>query len=215
MPEVRNKLLPSVSNQVPNVLDQSDVMPFMPNADFFLWFTPVVSRLAIVIALTPMFLCLLWSLGVIDKIVFPITVAYINSLKPFLQLTVSAELAPMMSGMTGILSLVFGVLGIGVSALTIRILRNSNSLCLTVKGISLGTASGVANRANLDSNPTGSNSTGSGTATFAARHGRNDSPAGAVSVIAKNQVIYQERHELDFKQVSSIEIIRPKTTRSN
>ncbi len=210
MPEAKNKLLPSISNQVPNVLDQSDVMPFMPNADFFLWFTPVVSRLAIVIAITPMFLFILGYFGVLNSIVFPLTIAYINSLKPFLQLAVSAELAPMMSGITNVLYLVFGLLGVAVTALTIRILINSNSLCLTVKGISLGTASGVANRANLESKSTGASSP-----TFTAAYGRSEAPVGAVSVIAKNQVIYQERKELNFKQVSSIEIIRPKTTRSN
>lgn len=215
MPEVKNKLLPSISNQVPNVLDQSDVMPFMANADFFLWFTPVVSRLAIVIAITPMFLFILGYFGVLNSIVFPLTIAYINSLKPFLQLAVSAELAPMMSGITNLLYVIFVVLGVAVTSLTIRILLNSNSLCLTVKGISLGTASGVANRANLESNSTGRNSPSGGSPNFAATSGRNDSPAGAVSVIARNQVIYQEKHELDFKQVSSIEIIRPKTTRSN
>ncbi len=59
MPEVKNKLLPSVSNQVPNVLDQSDVMPFMPNADFFLWFTPIASRFAILLFVFPFFLGLL------------------------------------------------------------------------------------------------------------------------------------------------------------
>jgi hypothetical protein len=214
MPEVKNKLLPSVSNQVPNVLDQSDVMPFMPNADFFLWFTPIASRFAILLFVFPFFLYLLGWLGVLDKIVFPLTVAYLNSLKPFLQLAVSAELAPMMSGITNLLYVNFVVLGVAVTTVTIRLLRNSNSLCLTVKGISLGTASRVANGTNL-----GSSSTGAGTPNyspnFAAPYSRNNTPIGAVSVIATNQVIYQERHELDFKQVSSIEIIRPKTTRSN
>lgn len=212
MSEVKNRLLPSVSNQVPNVLDQSDVMPFMPNADFFLWFTPVVSRLAIVIAITPMFLFILGYCGVLNRIVFPLTIAYINSLKPFLQLAVSAELVPMMSGITNLLYLIFVVLGVAVTTLTIRILRNSNSLCLTVKGISLGTASGVANGTNLGSSTTGAPNY---SPDFAAPYSRNNTSLGAVSVIAMNQVIYQERHELDFKQVSSIEIIRPKTTRSN
>ena len=215
MPEVKNKLLPSVSNQVPNVLDQSDVMPFMPNADFFLWFTPIASRIAILLFVFPFFIGMLRYLGVFDRIIFPLAGAYISSLKPFLQLTVSAELAPMMSGITNLLYVIFVVLGVAVTTVTIRLLRNSNSLCLTVKGISLGTASGTANRAHLESNSTGSNSPSGGSPNFAATSGRNDSPAGAVSVIARNQVIYQERHELDFKQVSSIEIIRPKTTRSN
>ena len=215
MPEVKNKLLPSISNQVPNVLDQSDVMPFMPNADFFLWFTPIASRIAILLFVFPFFIGMLRYLGVFDRIVFPLAKAYINCLKPFLQLTVSAELAPMMSGITNLLYVIFVVLGVAVTTVTIRLLLNSNSLCLTVKGISLGTASGVANRANLESNSTGRNSPSGGSPNFAAAAGRNDSPAGAVSVIARNQVIYQEKHELDFKQVSSIEIIRPKTTRSN
>lgn len=215
MPEVKNKLLPSISNQVPNVLDQSDVMPFMPNADFFLWFTPIASRIAILLFVFPFFIGMLRYLGVFDRIVFPLAKAYINCLKPFLQLTVSAELAPMMSGITNLLYVIFVVLGVAVTTVTIRLLLNSNSLCLTVKGISLGTASGVANRANLESNSTGRNSPSGGSPNFAATSGRNDSPAGAVSVIARNQVIYQEKHELDFKQVSSIEIIRPKTTRSN
>lgn len=213
MPEVKNKLLPSVSNQVPNVLDQSDVMPFMPNADFFLWFTPIASRFAILLFVFPFFLGLLRYLGVFDRIVFPLAGAYINCLKPFLLLTVSAELAPMMSGITNLLYVIFVVLGVAVTTVTIRLLRNSNSLCLTVKGISLGTASRVANGTNL-----GSSSTGAGPnycPNFAAPYSRNNTPLGAVSVIATNQVIYQERHELDFKQVSSIEIIRPKTTRSN
>lgn len=232
MTEARDKLLPSVSHQTPNVLDQSDVMAFMPNADFFLWFTPVISRLAIVIALTPMFLFLLGYLGILDKIVFPITIVYINSLKPFLQLAVSAEFAPMMDGMTNLLYLVFGLLGLGVTALTIRILLNSNSLCLTVKGISLGTASSISGNASLVSNSGlsshsgfGSNSgllsssrTGSPTIIGNASDSRIPATGGASSTpssIAKGQVIYQEREELDFKQVTSIEIIRPKTTRSN
>jgi len=215
MPELQNKLLPSVSNQVPNVLDQSDVMPFMPNADFFLWFTPIASRIAILLFVFPFFIGMLRTLGVFDRIIFPLAGAYISSLKPFLQLTVSAELAPMMSGITNLLYVIFVVLGVAVTTVTIRLLRNSNSLCLTVKGISLGTASGTANRAHLESNSTGSNSPSGGSPNFAATSGRNEAQVGAVSVIAKNQVIYQERHELDFKQVSSIEIIRPKTTRSN
>lgn len=215
MPELQNKLLPSVSNQVPNVLDQSDVMPFMPNADFFLWFTPIASRIAILLFVFPFFIGMLRTLGVFDRIVFPLAKAYINCLKPFLQLTVSAELAPMMSGITNLLYVIFVVLGVAVTTVTIRLLSNSNSLCLTVKGISLGTASGTANRAHLESNSTGSKSPSGGSPNFAARSGRNEAPVGDVSVIARNQVIYQERHELDFKQVSSIEIIRPKTTRSN
>jgi hypothetical protein len=244
MTEARDKLLPSVSHQTPNVLDQSDVMAFVPNADFFLWFTPVVSRLAIVIALTPMFLFLLGYLGILDKIVFPITIVYINSLKPFLQLAVSAEFAPMMTGISTLLYLVFGLLGLGVAALTIRILLNSNSLCLTEKGISLGTASSISGNASLVSNSGltnhsdlarhsgfGSNSglfgsfssgspTGSASPTGLsnATESRMAAAGGASSTsssIAKGQVIYQEREELDFKQVTSIEIIRPKTTRSN
>ncbi|MBP9093831.1 serine/threonine protein kinase [bacterium] len=236
MTEARDKLLPTVSHQTPNVLDQSDVIAFMPNADFFLWFTPVVSRLAIVIALTPMFLFLLGYLGILDKIVFPITIVYINSLKPFLQLAVSAEFAPMLDGMTNLLYLTFGLLGLGVAAMTIRILSNSNSLCLTAKGISLGNASSISGNSNLVttsglSNHSGfgnnsgllsSSSNGSPTGTSNgsdSRISKAAEPAGASSStsssITRGQVIYQERDELDFKQVTSIEITRPKTTRSN
>lgn len=238
MTEARDKLLPVVSHQTPNVLDQSDVMAFMPNADFFLWFTPVVSRLAIVIALTPMFLFLLGYLGILDKIVFPITIVYINSLKPFLQLAVSAEFAPMMTGISTLLYLVFGLLGLGVTALTIRILLNSNSLCLTEKGISLGTASSISGNASLVSNSGLTNHSGSSSNSGFGSHSgllsssSSASPTGlsnatesrmaatdrassTSSGTATGQVIYQEREELDFKQVTSIEIIRPKTTRSN
>ncbi len=236
MTEARNKLLPTISHQTPNVLDQSDVMAFMPNADFFLWFTPVVSRLAIVIALTPMFLFLLGYLGILDKIVFPITIVYINSLKPFLQLAVSAEFAPMLDGMTNLLYLIFGLLGLGVAAMTIRILSNSNSLCLTAKGISLGSASSISGNSSLvstsgSSNQSGfgnnssllsSSSSGSPTSTSNTPESRNlkaaEAAGRATSIsasIAKGQVIYQEREELDFKHVTSIDIIRPNTTRSN
>lgn len=247
MTEARDKLLPAVSHQTPNVLDQSDVMAFMPNADFFLWFTPVVSRLAMVIAVAPLFLLILDQIGILKRILFPITIitiAYINSLKPFLQLAVSAEFTPMMTGISTLLYLVFGLLGLGVAALTIRILLNSNSLCLTEKGISLGTASSISGNASLVSNSGltnhsdlarhsgfGSNSglfgsssiggtTGSASPTGLsnATESRMAAAGGASSTsssTAKGQVIYQEREELDFKQVTSIEIIRPKTTRSN
>lgn len=234
-------MLPAISHQTPNVLDQSDVMSFMPNADFFLWFTPVVSKLAIVIALTPMFLFLLGYMGVLNSLVFPLTIAYINSLKPFLQMAVSDQFAPMMYGMTSFLYVVFGLLGIAVTALTIRILSNSNSLCLTAKGISLGTASNISGNSQLQSSSLSSASVSAASVTASAgslnsaaspsslsnlnltntpntiggNHTINSSIGGATSIIAKNQVIYQERDELDFKQVTEIEIIRPKTTRSN
>jgi tRNA A-37 threonylcarbamoyl transferase component Bud32 len=241
MSDTKSKMLPAISHQTPNVLDQSDVMSFMPNADFFLWFTPVVSKLAIVIALTPMFLFLLGYMGVLNSLVFPLTIAYINSLKPFLQMAVSDQFAPMMYGMTSFLYVVFGLLGIAVTALTIRILSNSNSLCLTAKGISLGTASNISGNSQLQSSSlsSASVSAASGIAsagslnsaaspsslsnlnltntpnTIGGNNTINSSIGGATSIIAKNQVIYQERDELDFKQVTEIEIIRPKTTRSN
>lgn len=241
MSDTKSKMLPAISHQTPNVLDQSDVMSFMPNADFFLWFTPVVSKLAIVIALTPMFLFLLGYMGVLNSLVFPLTIAYINSLKPFLQMAVSDQFAPMMYGMTSFLYVVFGLLGIAVTALTIRILSNSNSLCLTAKGISLGTASNISGNSQLQSSSLSSASVSAASVTASAgslnsaaspsslsnlnltntpntiggNHTINSSIGGATSIIAKNQVIYQERDELDFKQVTEIEIIRPKTTRSN
>ncbi len=207
MPEAKNKFLPSIAHQTPNILDQSDVMSFMPNADFFLWFTPVASKLAIVVAITPIFLCALGAVGVLNRLIFPLTIAYINALKPFLQLTVSDQFAPMMTGMTNLVYCIFGLVGLAVMLLTIRILRNENSLCLTVTGISLGTSSSVASSASM--------STSHQLGSLHASSSSVASSAGTTSIIARNQVIYQESRELNFKDVSEIEIVRPKTTKSN
>ncbi len=167
--------LPEIASQTPNLLDSKDVMAYMPRADFFLWFTPTASRLAIITAIAPFFLFILGQIGILQSLIFPLTIAYINSLKPFLQMGISQDMAPLLTGFQSTVILLINCGAGAIAFLTWRILSGANALCLTKKGLSFGTSSGAA----------------------------------------KNQVIYQEKEQLDFSTVTEIEIIRPKATRSN
>ena len=101
------KNLPEIASQTPNLLDSNEVMAYTPRADFFLWFTPTVSRLAIITALTPIFLFFLGYVGILKQLIFPLTIAYLNSLKPFLQMGISQSFAPVMAGLHTLIYLCF------------------------------------------------------------------------------------------------------------
>jgi len=173
LPDLRGNL--EIASQTPNLLNSKDVMAYMPRADFFLWFTPIATRLLIISIAAPFFLYFLGGIGVLQSIVFPLTLLYLNSLKPFLQMGISSDFAPLLAGFQTIISFLLIVFGGAVAYLTIRISNAANALCLTKKGLSFGTSSGAA----------------------------------------REQVIYQEREELDFDSVTAVDVVRPKTTRSN
>jgi tRNA A-37 threonylcarbamoyl transferase component Bud32 len=170
--------LPVIQAEIGNNLLKTEVMPYTQGADFFLWFTPTVRRLAMMIAVAPVLIAFLGYVGVLQTVFFPLAVMYINLIKPFLTMPALPAMQNLLY-QNGEYSIYwfwgFCAIGVAIAATISGIALRPNALCITDQTLSFGKS--------LETQP--------------------------------GEVIFTEKWFLRFADVESVDIIRPKNTKSN
>lgn len=166
---------PVIIAEIANPLSATEVMPYTQAADFFLWFTPTIKQLAIITATAPIVVAIFGYTGLLQTVFFPLAVAYINCIKPFLTMQSIPALQQIIYEFSNYIYSTFAIAAVAISFATIGIMSRPNALCLTENGISYG-----------ESITTG-----------------------------PEKVMYKEKSFLKYADIARVDIIRPKSTKSN
>jgi Protein kinase domain len=108
---------------------------YLPRADFFLWFIPVITRLLLITATAPIVLTILNFLGLIDGFIIPLAKVYLIQFKYFLKEAPPSNFVWLVDLLNKTAIYAFIVLGSAVAYATVKILNLPDQIEISDEGL--------------------------------------------------------------------------------